>query len=322
MLMSDGDPLLDSRVVLQQNERFSDLENKYTLLHQRTTGLLTLEEEVLRVLAAGQTARCLVLWPQLSSSQEGLRGVLASAATATRLQTDLAALRAVVTAIQADEDAASLALQAVNAHFLNVTELWAGRMASATSDLAGLKAEARAAHAGATESVNEAERRGRALGERLDELADSSARNVRAMERAEEADVVRARGQLDWNTAQLLGLGGRVGDLARRGEELAAALREHVPRARACEEQLPAVEEAVRSILRLGAALSGAEGRLEELTLTVLGTEDGQGGGNGRRWNHIYLSINAINEYNPQHWLPCVFYFLVLIFCCRAEQYH
>ena len=120
-----------------------------------------------------------------------------------------------------------------------------------------------------------AERRGRALGERLDELADSSARNVRAMERAEEADVVRARGQLDWNTAQLLGLGGRVGDLARRGEELAAALREHVPRARACEEQLPAVEEAVRSILRLGAALSGAEGRLEELTLTVLGTEDG-----------------------------------------------
>ncbi|XP_056433933.1 inhibitor of nuclear factor kappa-B kinase-interacting protein isoform X1 [Gadus chalcogrammus] len=250
-------------VVLQQNERFSDLENKYTLLHQRTTGLLTLEEEVLRVSE------------KLSSSQEGLRGALASAATATRLQTDLAALRAVVTAIQADEDAASLALQAVNAHFLNVTELWAGRMASATSDLAGLKAEARAAHAGATESVNEAERRGRALGERLDELADSSARNVRAMERAEEADVVRARGQLDWNTAQLLGLGGRVGDLARRGEELAAALREHVPRARACEEQLPAVEEAVRSILRLGAALSGAEGRLEELTLTVLGTEDG-----------------------------------------------
>ena len=49
MLMSDGDPLLDSRVVLQQNERFSDLENKYTLLHQRTTGLLTLEEDVLRV---------------------------------------------------------------------------------------------------------------------------------------------------------------------------------------------------------------------------------------------------------------------------------
>ena len=48
MLVFDDD-LLDSRVVLQQNERFSDLENKYILLHQRTTGLLTMEEEVLRV---------------------------------------------------------------------------------------------------------------------------------------------------------------------------------------------------------------------------------------------------------------------------------
>ena len=215
------------------------------------------------------------MWPQLSSSREDLREALASATVATRLQLDLASLRAVVTAIQADEDAASLSLQTVNAHFLNVTELWAGRMAAVTSDLAGLKAEARAAHAGATERVNEAERRARALGERLDEQADSSARNLRALERAEEVDVVRARGQQDWNTAQLLELGGRVGDLALRGEELAAALRDHVPRARACEEQLPAVEEAVRSILRLGGALSGAEGRLEELTLTVLGTEDG-----------------------------------------------
>ncbi|KAJ3612688.1 hypothetical protein NHX12_020953 [Muraenolepis orangiensis] len=244
------------------NERFAELENRYQLLHEKSTAVFSMEEELLRVSE------------KLSSSQDDLQEALSTAATATRLQQDLAALHGVVTAIQAEESAASRHLRAVNAHFLNVTETWAGRMVAVTSDLVALKAEAREAHSGATERVNEAERRARSLGERLDELADSSARNVRALERSEDEDAKRAQGQLDWNTGQVHKLDGQLGDLARREEELATQLREHVPRARECEKHLPAVEEAVRSILRLGSELSGAEARLEEVTLQVLGTED------------------------------------------------
>ncbi|CAL8242076.1 unnamed protein product [Merluccius merluccius] len=248
--------------VLQQNERFSELENNYKLLHEKTAGLFTMEEEVLKVSN------------KLSSSQDDIQEALATAAMATRLQQDLAALRGVVTAIQAEETAASRDLQAVNGHFLNVTETWAGRMAAVTSDLVALKAETREAHAGATKRVNEAEQRARTLGERLDELADSSRRNVRALEHSEDEDAKRAQGQLDWNTKQLHKLKGQLGDLARREEELATQLQEHIPRARECEEHLPVVEEAVRSILRLGGELSSSESRLEEVTLQVFGTED------------------------------------------------
>lgn len=40
---------LGFRVVLQQNERFSRIEEKYSLLHGKTSNLFDMEEEVLKV---------------------------------------------------------------------------------------------------------------------------------------------------------------------------------------------------------------------------------------------------------------------------------
>lgn len=37
------------RVVLQQNERFSEIEEKYSFLHGKTSNLFNMEEEVLKV---------------------------------------------------------------------------------------------------------------------------------------------------------------------------------------------------------------------------------------------------------------------------------
>lgn len=194
---------------------------------------------------------------------------------ATRLEQEISTLHAAVAAMQDDENSASRDLQTVNAHFLNVTETWQQRLAAVSSDLAALKAESREAHAGATERVNEAERRGRSLAERLEELEDSTGRNARAMERTEGDDTRRAEEHLDWNTEQVHKLEERIRGLTASSAELGSQLEEHVPRARECEEHLPQVEEAVRSILRLAADLSAAERRLEEVTLQVFGTEDG-----------------------------------------------
>lgn len=112
------------------------------------------------------------------------------------------------------------------------------------------------------------------MAEKLEELEDSTRRNARAMERTEEDDAKRVQGQLDWNTKQIQHLEERTRSLTKREGELSTQLREHIPRAQQCEEQLPQVEEAVRSIVRLGADLSTAEKRLEEVTLQVFGTED------------------------------------------------
>lgn len=211
---------------------------------------------------------------QLAVSEDDLQEALSTVSLAKRLQQDIATLHAAVMAMQGDENSASHDLQTVNAHFLNVTETWQERLAAITSDLAALKAQSREAHAGATERVNEAERRARSLAERLEELEDSTKRNARAMERTEEDDAKRVQGQLDWNTKQIQNLEEQIRSLSKREGELITQLQEHIPRAQECEQHLPQVEEAVRSIVKLGADLSGAEKRLEEVTLQVFGTED------------------------------------------------
>ncbi|XP_019113560.1 inhibitor of nuclear factor kappa-B kinase-interacting protein isoform X1 [Larimichthys crocea] len=251
-----------SWVVLQQNERFSDIEEKYRLLHGKASSLFDMEEEVLKVSK------------KLAASEDDLQEALSTVSLATRLQQDISTLHAAVMVMQADENSASRDLQTVNAHFLNVTETWQERLAAITSDLTSLKAESREAHTLATERVNEAERRTRSLAKRLDELEDSTKRNARAMERAEEDDTKRAQSHLDWNTKQIHNLEEAISSLNKREAEMSSELQEHIPRALMCEEHLPQVEEAVRSILRLGSDLNGAEKRLEEVTLQVFGTED------------------------------------------------
>lgn len=211
---------------------------------------------------------------QLAVSEDDLQGALSTISLAKRLQQDIATLQHAVMAIQADEDSASRDLQTVNARFLNVTETWHERLAVITSDLAALKEESREAHVGATERVNEVERRARSLAEKLEELEDSTKRNARAMERTEEDDTKRVQGQMDWNTRQIQYLEEQIRSLTKQEAELSSELQEHIPRALECEKYLPQVEGAVRSILRLGGDLSGAEKRLEEVTLQVFGTED------------------------------------------------
>ncbi|XP_034019538.1 inhibitor of nuclear factor kappa-B kinase-interacting protein isoform X1 [Thalassophryne amazonica] len=251
-----------SWIVLQQNENFSEVEAKYKFLHDKTASLFNMEQELLKVSK------------KLAASEDDLQEALSTVSLANKLQQDISTLHAAVMAMQADENSASRDLQMVNAHFLNVTEKWQGRLATITSDLEALKADSREAHAGATKRVNEAERRARSLEERLEELEDSTKRNARALERTEEEDAKRVQDQLDWNTKEIHKLQDQITSLAKKEAELISQLQEHIPKVQECEEHLPQVEEAVRSILRLGVDLSGAEKRLEEVTLQVIGTED------------------------------------------------
>ncbi|XP_054609734.1 inhibitor of nuclear factor kappa-B kinase-interacting protein-like [Dunckerocampus dactyliophorus] len=251
-----------SWVVLQQNERFSQMEEHFRLLHGKTSSLTQMEEQVA------------TMNKKLAASEADLQEALSADPMATELRQDVSTLHAAVVAMQADESSASGDLQAVNGRFLNVTDTWQARLAAAASELAALKAEAREAHTGATEKVNEAERRLRALADKLEELEDSTRRNARALERTEEDDAKHAQDQLDWNTEQIHKLEEHVNRLAHKETELSLELQEHIPRAQECEEHLPHVEEALRSILKLGGDLSGAEKHLEEVTLQVFGAED------------------------------------------------
>lgn len=217
---------------------------------------------------------CLVLWVQLEASEDHLKGALSSFTTLTELQQEVSSLSGIVTAMQENQHASSHRLQSVNEHFLNVTEAWQGGLATMTEDLTTLRSESHLVHGRVTEHVNKAEERLRALTKRLEELEDSTKRNGRVLEHTEEEDAKNVQNQLDWNTKQVTRLQEQLVLLSKREVELEEKLVEMEPQAKECEAQLPAVEGAVRSILRLGADLSGAERRLEELALQVVGTED------------------------------------------------
>ncbi|XP_072529321.1 inhibitor of nuclear factor kappa-B kinase-interacting protein isoform X1 [Salminus brasiliensis] len=249
-------------VVVQQNARFNEVEEKYRRLYEKAADLLVLEERL------GAVSK------KLEASEDHLKGTLFSVSAVTRLENDIASLSATIMAMQEDQGASSLRLQKVNDRFLNVTEAWQVGLGAVTDELAALRSESRSVHGRVTERVNDAEGRLRALAERLEEVEDGTRRNARLLERTEEEDAKRVQNQLDWNTGQVGRLQEQLKQLSRNDAELQEKLEETEPRAKECEAQLPTVEDAVRSILRLGADLSSTERRIEELTLQVLGTED------------------------------------------------
>ncbi|KAJ8261823.1 hypothetical protein GJAV_G00158830 [Gymnothorax javanicus] len=251
-----------SWLVFQQNLKFAEVEEKYRLLHQKTEVLQAMENEI------GQISK------KLDSSENALQGAISSTSMANKLQQDISGLHAIVSAMEGSERSASVDIQSVNRHFLNVTETWEASLKLITRAIGDLKAESRAAHARVTEKVNEAEGKVRDMRKRLGELEDSTRMNARVLENTEQDDAGRIQDQLDWNTQQIRQLEERQRALLQRDEELQEALAEHLPRAERCQEHLPAVEEAVRSILRLTADLSAAQRRVEELTLQVFGVED------------------------------------------------
>ncbi|XP_066524342.1 inhibitor of nuclear factor kappa-B kinase-interacting protein isoform X1 [Hoplias malabaricus] len=261
-ILSLGACFVLSWVVLQQNAKFITVEEKYRDLHEQAADLMALKEKL------GAVSK------KLEASEDNMKEALSSVTSVTRLERDIASLNAVIVAMQEDQDVSSHRLQKVNEQFLNVTEAWQAGLEAITDELATLRTESRSIHGHVTEQVNDAESRLRVLKERLEELEDSTKRNARLLERTEEEDAQRVRSHLDWNTGQVTRVQEQLKVLSKNDMELQEKLEETEPRAKECESQLPIVEDAVRSILRLGADLSNTERRLEELTLQVLGTED------------------------------------------------
>ncbi|XP_077565571.1 inhibitor of nuclear factor kappa-B kinase-interacting protein isoform X2 [Stigmatopora nigra] len=251
-----------SMIVLQQNSKFSIMEEKIALMHGKTSRLSVMEEQVEEVSK------------KLATYQDDLPGVLTTISVASELQRDVSELRVAIEALRAEDGSASSDLESINARFLNVTETWEENMAAAVSELTALKAESREARIESAERVNEVERRARLLGEKMEELEDSTRRNARAMVRAEEDDTKRAQAQLDWNTGQIQIMDENVNRLTRQEAELDSQLLEYLPKVKECEEHLPRVEEALRSVVKLGSDLSGTERRLEDVTLQVFSAED------------------------------------------------
>ncbi|XP_048881809.1 inhibitor of nuclear factor kappa-B kinase-interacting protein-like isoform X2 [Brienomyrus brachyistius] len=248
-------------IVLQQNARFSDLEEKYRLMNRKAGDLQELHVDVSRISQ------------KLDFMEDDLLGMLSSMSRAGELQKEISSQRVAMLAEQNDESSDTVSLHLVSMHFQNVTEAHHHGLEDVVGEVGALRVETRGAHAQTAEHVNEVDSRLRALEERLEELEESTQRNMRALERSEEEDTLHARERVEWNTQRMLHLEERQRGLTRRDVEMWGKVEELVPRVSQCEGQLPAVEEAVHSILRLSANMIAVHQRAQKLTLQVLQLE-------------------------------------------------
>ncbi|XP_015207324.2 inhibitor of nuclear factor kappa-B kinase-interacting protein isoform X1 [Lepisosteus oculatus] len=249
-------------VVLLQAARFADIEEKSRLLYEKAADIEGLSNEI------SEISR------KLDASEEDLQGALSSMSLVAKMDNDVSGLRSVIAAVQGGEQFVSQNMQSINRSFQNATDVWRRSLEGITQDIGNLKSDSKALHNQVTAKINKAEKTMRSISEKLEELEDSTKRNARALERTESEDVEGVEEQVRWNRREIERLEEQHQALGSRGRELSAKIAEYQPRARQCEEQLPVVEDAVRSILRVSSELAGLEKRVEDLTVQVFNMED------------------------------------------------
>ncbi|CAL8318860.1 unnamed protein product [Lota lota] len=245
-------------VVIQQNERFSELENKYNLLHEKTAGLFTIEEEVLKVSEKCQGVQRAVealgpgsLRPQLEALRRDAGQLSAWAAGSTekrqQLRRSVAALTEAVARIE--ERTGAITTDVTNKVASVKTDV--RRMEGLRSELESLLAQV----GGLEEQALQAER---TMVKRIADLLTASIDRVSALRAAAEE-----------NARAIDRLQRRIPDLAAADRQMSERLRElEGGRARLVRTVTFAADlkPKVASIKRDFAAF---EPRLSDLTLRI-----------------------------------------------------
>ncbi|XP_033888238.3 inhibitor of nuclear factor kappa-B kinase-interacting protein-like isoform X1 [Acipenser ruthenus] len=248
--------------VLQQAKKFADVEEKYNELYKKTRDIQSLENEI------NQVSK------KLESSEEDLQEALSSVSLVTTLEHDVSGLQTIINVMQDSERSVSQNMQNINERFQNVTDLWKSSLDQINLDIGNLKSETRVIHNKVTTKINEAEKNLKMLSVALEDLEDSTKRNSRVLQRNEDEEVVEFEKQLDWNTRQIQKLEEQGLVMVNKDSELMEKLADYQPKMEKCEEQLPTVENAVTSILKMSSELINTEKRIEDLTVQVFNMED------------------------------------------------
>ncbi|XP_043093351.1 inhibitor of nuclear factor kappa-B kinase-interacting protein isoform X2 [Puntigrus tetrazona] len=205
---------------------------------------------------------------EISQKYERLRGLEETlSAVSLELQASSSSVSSALqswAALRAEQEASELLLRSLAERARSLTE------AQRSPEPEELRRRSRAAHGSVAQQLNDAEALLQALSRRLQEVQDGTARNGRALERSEEEDARRLSDRLDWSDDAVSKLLRQLRRLEERGLELRGRLDSRAP----VRTHLPAAEDAVRSVLRLGARLSATYGRLEELQERVRSAEE------------------------------------------------
>ncbi|KAM8972811.1 inhibitor of nuclear factor kappa-B kinase-interacting protein [Pelodytes ibericus] len=251
-----------SWLAVQQSRSFSVLESKYLSLQTQSGAFGDLEDKIK------------LIFGKLASTDDIVAEVTSSSSAVSRLQQQLAQLHDDVDNIQSNEHLLSTKMHHINTRFHNITDTWKKSLDDMNLHSNSIKAEAKTFHNQVTEKINAADHTLRLVSERLKELEDSTARNLRTVKSQEDDELHRVEKVLDWDTSALDELEKEQSDLMNVNREVQRDLVEFQPKLEECIQHLPSIEEAIRSVLKVSTEMLNLERKTNELTVQVFNTED------------------------------------------------
>ncbi|XP_069485485.1 inhibitor of nuclear factor kappa-B kinase-interacting protein isoform X1 [Ambystoma mexicanum] len=246
----------------EQSVAYSSMQKRFTLLEMKASELKALEDKIGLLFEKLETSDG--VWPESTSTIP----------IVTRLEKEVSSLRRTVHELQEGEQALSQQMQSVNEKFQNVTDVWQNNFDEMKKDIGILKTEAKDIHNHVTLQINTAEKVTKSISERLNELDDSTVRNTRTLKRQEEDELLRVEQQLDRDAKAIEKLDIEKSVLISKNTELSKSLRDYEPKLEECRKNLPLIETAVRTVLKVSNELLGIEKKMEDLTMQTFNMED------------------------------------------------
>lgn len=211
---------------------------------------------------------------QLKSSDNSLAEATASSFLVNHLQQQISSLHNDIDHIQTNEQALSKMMQNVNIKFQNVTDTWKRNLDEMNLEANSVKSETKLFHQQMTSKINSADQTLKVLSEKLKEFEDSTPRNFRTVRKQEDEDFQRISDVLDYDAKAIEDLITRQNELANMNQEVQKNIIQFEPKLTECIDNLPVIDNAVRTLLKVSSEMLDFDKRINELTVHVFNTED------------------------------------------------
>ncbi|XP_063784502.1 inhibitor of nuclear factor kappa-B kinase-interacting protein isoform X1 [Pseudophryne corroboree] len=248
--------------VFQHSQNFAVLEQKYQALQSRSSALEELESKVGHIIG------------KLVSTDDISAEAIASHSIVTNLQKQVSTLYSDMDRIQVNEQAVSEKMQNVNLKLQNVTNSWKGSLDKMNLETNSAKSEAKSFHHQMTLKINAADQTLKLISEKLKEFEESTPRNFRTVKRQEDDDLQRITEVLDYDAKAIEELEKQENDLTNMNQEVQQNLMKFQPKLAECMTNLPTIDNAVRTLLKVSNEMLDLDKKINELTVQVFSTED------------------------------------------------
>ncbi|NXP51055.1 IKIP protein, partial [Heliornis fulica] len=248
--------------LFQQSSQFADMEKKYNFLQQEAEKFLNVENKVN------------LISEKLESSESILQEAASSISVMPEFEQEVSSLHNIINDIQNNEQILSRKVQSINEKFQNVTNSWRRNLDEMNTNTSGLKSEAKFIHTEVTSQINEVDQGIKSLSERVKDLEDSTARNIKTLKRQEDDEFSRVELKLDLHAKAVEKLEEEQNSLVATDTDLTQKLANYEPKIVECKTHLPTIENAIHSILRLSSELLSMENKIEDLTTQLYTVEN------------------------------------------------